>query len=105
MLGIVNPVRMLRVVGIAEGISFLVLLFVAMPLKHFFGHPAAVRGFGMLHGALFLVFVPVLLRAAIERGWPIKTSALVFGAALLPFGFVAIDRILRDEIAREEHEG
>ena len=46
-------VRLLRTVGILEGLSFLVLLFIAMPLKYGWGHASAVRVPGLVHGALF----------------------------------------------------
>ena len=52
-----DPIRWLRVVGRWEAISFLVLLGVAMPLKHAAGRPGAVSVVGMLHGVLWVAFV------------------------------------------------
>ncbi|HET7817818.1 MAG TPA: DUF3817 domain-containing protein, partial [Bacteroidia bacterium] len=51
-------------VGLAEGLSFIILLAIAMPLKYFAGIPAAVRIVGMLHGLLFIAFCITLLHAA-----------------------------------------
>lgn len=96
-----HPVALLRLVGIVEGISFLVLLFVAMPLKYLFDYPAAVRLVGSIHGLLFVGFGMALFRAHFERSWPMLRSAAVFGASLIPFGFLIIDRMLHDEIADE----
>jgi integral membrane protein len=51
-----------RMIGIAEGISFLVLLLVAMPLKYFFNFPEAVKVVGWAHGALLLLLFILLLK-------------------------------------------
>ena len=93
-------VRLLRTVGILEGLSFLVLLFIAMPLKYGWGQDSAVRIPGVVHGALFMVFVCVLYVVQDERGWSGRRSLLLLGAALCPFGFLMVDRRLRAEIAR-----
>ncbi len=83
---------LLRAAGWAEAVSFLLLLGVAMPLKYAAGRPGAVRVLGWIHGALFVMFCAALLRAHVRGRWPIGRSALVFVAALLPFGPFLIDR-------------
>ncbi|MBX3190501.1 MAG: DUF3817 domain-containing protein [Labilithrix sp.] len=90
--------RQLRLVAFLEGLSFVILLFIAMPMKHFAGMPLAVRIVGMIHGILFLAFVVVLYRAALERSWPARRWAVAFIASLLPFGTFAFDRSLKREI-------
>ncbi|MBX3248571.1 MAG: DUF3817 domain-containing protein [Myxococcales bacterium] len=94
-----RSVQTLRALGIIEGLSFLLLLFVAMPLKYAFAMPLAVRVAGMAHGVLFVGLVIALARVHVERDWTMRTSALVFLAALVPFGFLFIDRRLREEAA------
>lgn len=89
----------LRIVGLLEGLSYVLLVFVAMPLKYLAGKPEAVRILGSVHGALFMVLVVVLAGAAAERGWGFRRIAIVFVAALLPFGPFVIDRSLREEQA------
>lgn len=87
----------LRFVGFWEGISFLVLLGIAMPLKYFAGWPDAVRVVGMAHGVLFMLYVAAALQAAVEHEWTWKRTALVLVASVLPAGpFVVESRILRD---------
>ena len=94
----------LRLVSLLEGLSLLVLLLVAMPLKHVYGLPAAVRVVGSIHGLLFLSFVGALYRAHVELAWtPGRTLRLVW-LSLWPLGFVAIDRTLKRELARD-HAG
>ena len=95
-----TPLGRLRLVGFLEGLSFLLLLGIAMPLKYFAGEPAAVRIVGMAHGVLFLAYLAAILQAHIEYGWTWKKSALLGLASVLPFGpFVADRRLLRDEEA------
>jgi len=91
-----NPIPFLRHVAFAEAISFLVLLGVAMPLKYFAGLPIAVKIVGMIHGLLFLVFCLALFRVMTRAKWPLGRGALIFVAALLPFGPFVVDRRMRE---------
>ncbi|MCF0039559.1 DUF3817 domain-containing protein [Dyadobacter fanqingshengii] len=76
----------LRIVAFLEGISYLVLLGIAMPLKYIAGLPQAVRVVGMAHGVLFVLFVVLLIQVATERSWTFKKSLLSFISSLVPFG-------------------
>jgi integral membrane protein len=95
----VSELRQLRLVAFAEGLSFVVLLFVAMPLKYVWGVPIAVRIVGSVHGALFLIFLVALFRAASEREWPLRRSFLAFISSIVPFGTFVFDSSLKSEIA------
>ncbi len=86
-----SPVPFLRRIAFIEGISFLVLLFVAMPLKYLAHLPLAVVVTGWIHGVLFVVFSVALLRTMLIARWPVSRCAAVFVAALLPFGPFLID--------------
>jgi integral membrane protein len=91
-----SSIGRLRVIGWWEGVSFLVLLGVAMPLKYFAGWPHAVRVVGMAHGILFLLYVWAAIQTAIDRRWPAKRTAIVLAASVLPAGPFLVDaRILR----------
>ncbi|HEX5020886.1 MAG TPA: DUF3817 domain-containing protein, partial [Candidatus Binatia bacterium] len=87
----------LRAIGMIEGVSFLLLLGVAMPLKYFGGMPMAVTAAGWLHGLLFITFCIALTQAHQEANWTVWRSGTVLIAALLPFGPFAIDKKLRRE--------
>ncbi len=87
----------LRAIGMIEGVSFLVLLGIAMPLKYFAGQPLAVRYVGWIHGVLFVLFCWALLDAKLEHRWSVKKALGPFLAALLPFGPFAIDHRLKAE--------
>jgi integral membrane protein len=97
--GIMTALRHLRLVALLEGTSFLVLLFIAMPLKYLADLPLAVRIVGSVHGALFLMFIAVLYRAGSERDWPLPRWVLAFVSSIVPFGTFLFDRSLRREIA------
>lgn len=86
-----------RMVGIAEGISFLVLLVIAMPLKYLMQIPEAVKVVGWVHGALFISFIyfafEVMGSLKKNFGW----FAKAFAAAIIPFGTFVFDRQLKQE--------
>jgi len=88
-----------RMVGIAEGISFLVLLLIAMPLKYFMDFPLAVKVTGWIHGALFVAFIYFAFEVmgALKKnfGWLLKA----FIAAFVPLGTFIFDRQLKKEAA------
>jgi integral membrane protein len=92
-----TSISRLRTIGLIEGISFLVLLGVAMPLKYFAGLPQAVTVVGWLHGILFITFCIALSQAHQEAKWTFWRSGGVLIAALLPFGPFVIDGRLRKE--------
>jgi integral membrane protein len=91
------PVNRLRVIGIYEGISYLVLLFIAMPLKYFADLPKAVTYVGWAHGLLFVMFMIALTHVWFSVRWKFKNVVLAFVAALLPFGTFYLDKRLREE--------
>ncbi len=78
----------LRTTGIIEGISFLILLGIAMPMKYVFGQPEMVRYVGSLHGVLTILYILLLINVSIRMRWAIKTTALAFIASLIPFGML-----------------
>ena len=90
-----------RALGMLEGISFLFLLGVAMPLKYMANLPEMVRWTGWVHGGLFLVYCYVVLMALINGALPFWKSVVAFLAALIPFGPFLVDRRLAEDEARE----
>ena len=101
MSWIKTSIGRLRVIGFLEGVSFLVLLGIAMPLKYIWGHPEAVRVVGMAHGILFLLYLWAAIQAAVEHNWNWRRTLLVLVASLLPAGpFVVEAKLLRPESAQ-----
>jgi integral membrane protein len=98
-----TPPARLRAIAFVEGLSYLVLLGVAMPLKYLAGMPLAVRVVGSLHGLLF-----VLLMLAIAEGWLRRGKSLAWAVrlgvlSLIPLGTFFADRALAadDELWRQ----
>lgn len=87
-----------RIVALLEGISTLLLFFVAMPLKYIAGQPLMVKYAGWAHGALFVLFLLALIPVVIERAWSWKKVAWSLLASLFPFGTFILDaKLLRKE--------
>ena len=87
----------LRKAGIAEGISFLVLLGIAMPLKYLLHQPMAVKICGWIHGILFVTFLFLAWEVKTDRNKSLKWFALAFLAAIIPTGTFFFDKKLKQE--------
>ena len=90
-----NQIRRFRMTALAEGSSFLLLLFVAMPMKYLMGMPRVVTVVGAIHGILFLAYVAQLAKLWTTYQWDNKFSFSAFLASLLPFGPFIFDKHLR----------
>jgi len=83
----------LRITAFVEGWSFLILLFIAMPLKYWAGMPQAVRVVGMAHGVLFVLYVLFVIIVTIQKKWSFKVLFLLFLASLVPFATFYADKV------------
>jgi integral membrane protein len=92
-----NPVRNLRNIGNIEGISYLALLGIAMPLKYIGGIPKAVTIAGGIHGFLFVLFMIALMIVWRKKNWSYDKVAFAFLASIIPFGTFYLDKKLRKE--------
>ena len=91
-----DPLHRLFWVGRLEGVSFLLLLGVAMPLKYAAGIPQPVTWVGWAHGVLFVAFLAALAGAHRSEGWRLATLVGGLAASVLPFGtFVFEARVRR----------
>ena len=81
-----NSVKKFSLINTIEGWSYLVLLFVAMPMKYMLEMPMAVKIAGMAHGVLFIVFCILLVITWQDKKWEFKENILFFIASLIPFG-------------------
>lgn len=86
-----------RVISLIEGISYLVLLLIAMPLKYWLDFPKVVTVVGMLHGVLFCLYILALIHVTFANRWSILRVIGAFLASLLPFGNFVLDRRIRHE--------
>lgn len=88
--------KALRAIGLFEGLSFLILLGYAMPLKYIWNDPLAVQQVGMAHGVLWILYLGLAGICQLQGFWTTRTSALLVLASLLPAGpFIADFKLLR----------
>lgn len=84
--------KIFRVVAFLEGVSYLLLLFVAVPIKYFGDDPQYVKMLGMPHGLLFVAYVILAFLLKNEYKWNNKTFFIVLIASVLPFGTFYVDK-------------
>lgn len=80
-----------------EGISLLILLFIAMPLKYIWDDPSWVKVVGMIHGVLFVAYVAWAIWVYLELKWSLKRLALVILASIIPFGTFYVEKKYLDD--------
>ncbi|SKB31948.1 integral membrane protein [Salegentibacter holothuriorum] len=78
--------KVFKYVSILEGLSFLLLLFIAMPLKYIWEMPEMVQQIGMAHGVLFIAYVMGAVWLYKPLNWNFKSLLIVLGCSLVPFG-------------------
>jgi integral membrane protein len=88
-------ISVLRIVGLLEGISFLVLLLIAMPLKYVANMPLPVSIVGGMHGFLFVAYVALAMLATVVFRWPVSKLLLALAASIIPTGTFWFDRSLQ----------
>jgi len=81
-----------RIVSFLEGISYLLLLFIAVPIKYFQGNESYVKMLGMPHGLLFMLYIVLAIVIQKQMKWNMKTLAIVLIASVIPFGTFYIDK-------------
>ena len=91
-----SKIKFLRLTGLLEGLSFLVLLLIAMPLKYMWDQPEMVSQVGMAHGLLFVLYILLVIIVGIKYDWSNKTIGWSLLASILPLGtFVADSKIFK----------
>ncbi|TVZ56536.1 integral membrane protein [Lutibacter sp. Hel_I_33_5] len=81
-----------RIVSVLEGVSYLLLLFIATPIKYLQGHEAYVKMLGMPHGILFMLYIVLAIVIKKQMNWDNKTLGIVLLASIIPFGTFYIDK-------------
>ncbi|MFT7052199.1 MAG: integral membrane protein [Psychroserpens sp.] len=89
MLSLLNS---FRIVALLEGVSYILLLFIASPYKFFTQDDTYVKLLGMPHGFLFLVYIVLAIMVGKELKWKTKTLLIVLVASIIPFGTFYIEK-------------
>lgn len=90
-----SSIRNLRWIGIAEGISFLLLLLIAMPIKYMLGIPEVVKYVGWAHGVLFIAYIVAVFAATRAMQWNWFSVLVALAASLIPIGTFLLDKQLK----------
>ena len=85
-------IKFFKILALVEGVSMLLLLFVAMPMKYVFGDPFLVKHVGMAHGVLFVAYIIVATMLKFEDSWSWKKYGYICLASVLPFGTFIMER-------------
>jgi integral membrane protein len=80
-----------RITALLEGVSYLLLLFIASPIKWFYEDPQYVKMLGMPHGLLFIAYVVLAVLISKDMKWSTRTLFIVIIASIIPFGTFYID--------------
>ncbi|MFC5760709.1 DUF3817 domain-containing protein [Rhizobium sp. GCM10022189] len=89
-----SQLRRMRAVSLLEGTTLLLLVGVAVPLKHLAGYPIATRLIGPVHGIAFVLYVWMLIQTVSMGGWSRGETARMVLAAFIPFGAFLNERAL-----------
>ena len=81
-----------KIVSYLEGISYLLLLGVGVPLKYLAGNDSWVKSLGMPHGLLFVAYIFLAIVVRQLKNWDTKTTIVVFIASIVPFGTFYVDK-------------
>ncbi len=85
-------IKLFKITALLEGVSLLLLLFIAMPLKYIWEMPQMVQVVGMAHGILFLAYIVLAIMVYNELKWSLKTLAIVMIASIIPFGTFYVEK-------------
>ena len=81
-----------RIISFLEGVSYLLLLFIATPIKYLQGNEAYVKMLGMPHGILFMLYIVLAIVLRKEMKWDSKSFTIILLCAIIPFGTFYIDK-------------
>ena len=84
--------KLFRIIAFFEGISYILLLFIAVPIKYVFDDPTYVKMIGMPHGVLFMIYIIFSFIVNIKLKWNMKELFIILIASLVPLGTFYVDR-------------
>ncbi|WP_298708416.1 DUF3817 domain-containing protein [Chitinophaga sp.] len=81
-----RSIKRFRIIAWLEGLSYLAIIFISMPLKYFFDEPWLNKQLGMAHGLLFVLYVVLVIELKMVLQWSMKKTAIALAASVIPFG-------------------
>ncbi|HEU4962236.1 MAG TPA: DUF3817 domain-containing protein [Bacilli bacterium] len=86
-----TPIGRLRAIGVVEGVSYLVLLLISMPMKYIMGIPEPVQVVGMIHGVLFILYILAVIQAGLTTRWSLKWWIGALASSSIPVATFILD--------------
>ncbi|SDS53042.1 integral membrane protein [Gillisia sp. Hel1_33_143] len=87
-----HQIKIFKIISILEGLSFLILLLIAMPLKYIYHMDIYVRVVGMAHGVLFITYILGALLLFKQLNWKLKTLSIIILCSVIPLGPFYIEK-------------
>tara|TARA_X000001036_G_C20030767_1_gene542634 strand:- start:144 stop:422 length:279 start_codon:yes stop_codon:yes gene_type:complete len=81
-----------RIVALLEGVSYIALLLIAVPIKYWGGDEQWVKLLGMPHGLLFIAYIILAYLLENEENWEKRELFFILTASLIPFGTFYVDK-------------
>ena len=85
-------IKIFRLAAFLEGVSYILLLFFAMPVKYLLNDPVFVKLLGMPHGILFIAYIIFSVLGKYKYSWGYKEFFIISAASLVPFGTFYVDK-------------
>ena len=85
-------IKIFRFIAFLEGVSYILLLFIAVPIKYLLNDPTYVKLLGMPHGILFIVYIIFSVSGKNKFKWSYFEFFIVTAASLIPFGTFYVDK-------------
>ena len=84
-------IKTFRIISYLEGISYILLLFIAVPIKYYADDPSLVKLLGMPHGLLFIVYILLSVINSKKYNWNFTKTLVVIISSIIPFGTFYVD--------------
>lgn len=91
-IGMFSIINIFRIVALLEGVSYILLLFIATPIKYLADDPQYVKLLGMPHGILFIAYITIAFLVKKDYSWTNTQFGIVLLASIIPFGTFYVDR-------------
>ncbi len=85
-----------KIISLLEGLSYILLLFIAVPIKYIYNNPSYVKMLGMPHGLLFITYIILAIMLKYELNWKGKTFGMVCLLSVLPLGTFFVGKYLKN---------
>ena len=85
-------INLFRITALLEGISYILLLFIAVPIKYLLDDPTYVKLLGMPHGILFIGYIILAVVGKNKFNWSYLEFFIISAASLVPFGTFYVDK-------------